>query len=69
MKKNGRDEPEVRLESRGLSRKVRGLRMRIYIFETFFLLKLFSKKKKKEKKFSKKKKKVSRSGDEEKWQG
>jgi hypothetical protein len=42
--------------------------MRIYIFETFFLLKPFLKKKKKEKKFSKKKK-VSRSGDEEKWQG
>jgi hypothetical protein len=65
--KMGRDEPEVRLESR-VEQKSQRAEMRIHIFETFFfLLKLFSKKKKrKEKKFSKKKK-VSRSGDDEKW--
>ena len=53
----GRDEPEVRLESR-VEQKSQRAEMRIHIFETFFfLLKLFSKKKKrKEKKFSKKKK-------------
>ena len=50
--KNGRDEPEVRLESR-VEQKSQRAEMRIHIFETFFfLLKLFSKKKKrKEKKF------------------
>jgi hypothetical protein len=67
--KMGRDEPEVRLESR-VEQKSQRAEMRIHIFETFFfLLKLFSKKKKEKKKSFQKKKKVSRSGDDEKWAG
>jgi hypothetical protein len=50
MMKNGRDEPEVRLESR-VEQKGQRAEMRIDIIETFFFVETF---------FKKKNKKVSR---------